>query len=161
MPQAQIPDGFIVRNFVPGHDEEALWQVSNESFAEHHWHHPATLKERVYWTQQPGFRPSDILFACHGDKVVGYCWAGISEAEIARRGIEVGWIHDLGVIPTYQRRSLGRTLLLMGIHYLRQRVSVVELGVEGENRKALPLYESVGFTPYSSQANMEKLLAQR
>lgn len=160
VPQPQIPDGFTVRSFVPGQDEEALWWVSNESFVEHHWHHPATLEELVYWTQQPGFRPSDIFFACDGDKVAGYCWTGISEAEIARRGIAVGWIHDLGVIPAYQRRGLGRTLLLMGIHYLRQRVSIVELSVEGKNRKALPLYESVGFAPYSGQVNMEKLLVQ-
>jgi mycothiol synthase len=159
VPEVQIPAGFTMRNFVPRQDDEALWRVSNESFAEHHWHHQTTLEERVYWTKQPGFLPSDITFACnaHG-QVIGYCWAGISEDEIARRGIEVGWIHDLGVIPAYQRHGLGRALLLTGIHYLRQRVQVVELGVEGKNAKALPLYESVGFERVSGQVNMEKRL---
>ena len=159
MPEAQIPAGFTMRNFVPQQDDEALWRVSNESFAEHHWHHEATLDERVYWTKQPGFLPSDITFACNASgQVVGYCWAGISEDEIARRGINVGWIHDLGVIPAYQRHGLGRALLLTGIHYLRQRVQVVELGVEGKNAKALPLYESVGFRPISGQVDMEKAI---
>ncbi len=158
VPQPQIPTGFAIRNFVPGQDEAALWRVSNESFAEHYWAEEQTLEELVYWTRQPGFHPSDIIFACADEQVVGFCWTEVIEEDIARRGIAVGWVNDLGVIPAYRRRRLGRTLLIMGIHYLRQRVAIVELGVEDQNQKAMPLYESIGFAPYSGQVDMEKKL---
>ena len=57
-------------------------------------------------------------------------------------------------MPEYRGRGLGRALLLVGVNYLRQYVSLVELGVEGKNDTALALYESVGFKVYKGWANM-------
>ncbi len=159
VPAAQLPDGFTLRNHVPEQDDETLWQVSNESFAQHPWFHPSTLEERVYGTQQPGFQPSNILYACNAEgAVAGYCWTSTSEEEMQRRNLLVGWVQELGVIPAYQGRGLGRALLLSGIRYLRQSVEEIELAVEGLNAKALLLYESVGFRICNGQVNMERKL---
>ncbi len=158
--EPQLPAGYSIRTFVRGQDEETLWKVGNAAFAQHHWHTDATLEEVVYSTQWPTFDPAGLFFACFGEEVVGECRTEIHPAEIERRGLRVGWIEDLGVIPAHQGKGLGRALLLTGVQHLRQSVDVVELGVEGKNAQAMPLYESVGFRPYKGEVCMFKRAAE-
>lgn len=149
-----LAEGYSVRTYVPGQDVEVYWRTVNAAFAQHHWHEDLDLAEIEYLTQDPTFSPEGIFFVTHNDEVVGLCYTAVNPGEIARRGISVGWIEDLGVLPTHQGKGLGRFLLVTGIHHLRQQVEVVELGVEGKNPTAMPLYESVGFRPYAGAVAM-------
>lgn len=151
---AVMPEGFTVRTFVPDQDEELLTHVRNVTFAEHYGSVPRTLEEMTYRTKQPDFFPDGLFFAFDGDNVAGFCYTGRDEREWKRRGEKIGHINQLGVAPEYRGRGLGRALLLQGVNYLRQYVSLVELGVEGKNDNALALYKSVGFTLYKGWANM-------
>ena len=155
---AQLPADFSLRTFVPGQDEALFMQVANGTFADHYGHTDHSLEETTYATKRRHFRPDGLFFAFHGDEIAGFCYTAINPDEIARRGIEVGWINMLGVMPAYRRHGLGRVLLLTGVNYLRQFVPIVELGVEGKNAKALPLYESVGFQRSTGNVNMMKVL---
>lgn len=153
--QAQLPLGFSIRTFQPG-DEQLLTDIRNVSFADHYGSTPATIETINYVTHLNDFRPDGLFFAFAGNQPAGYCHAAFSAEEIARRGIEVGWIHMLGVLPQYRRHGIGRALLLTGIHWLRRFVPIVELGVEGKNDKANPLYASVGFVEDNARINMMK-----
>ncbi len=157
--QPQLPPGFTVRTFVRGQDEQAFMEARNASFAEHYASVPRTLDEIIALTNFSYFDPAGLFLAfAENGEVAGLCWTTIDRDEIAARGEEVGWINTLGVVPAYQRHGLGRALLLIGVQHLRQQVPIVELGVEGKNRKALPLYESVGFRQYRGYVHMNRSL---
>ncbi len=158
--QAQLPPGFTVRTFVRGQDEQAFMEARNGSFAEHFGSVQRTLDEIIAITNISEFDPDGLFlaFAANGE-VAGLCWTTIDPDANAARGEEVGWINTLGVVPAYQRLGLGRALLLLGVHHLHQTMQIVELGVEGKNAKALPLYESVGFVRHRGNVNMRKMLS--
>jgi mycothiol synthase len=153
---AVLPEGFTVRTFVPDQDEELFTHVRNVTFAEHYGSVQRTLEEMTYLTKEPHFRSEGLFFAFEGDNIAGFCYTGIDPRECERRGETVGHIHTLGVMPEYRGRGIGRALLLTGVNYLRRDVSLVELGVEGKNRNALGLYESVGFKQHKAWANLKK-----
>jgi mycothiol synthase len=159
-PTPQLPEGYTVRTFVRGRDEELFMLVRNISFAEHFGSIPYPLETATYLTEQENFQPEGLFFAFKDGEIAGYCWASISEEEIANRKMSVGWIHHLGTVPGHRGVGLGRALLLIGIQHLRQRVQIVELGMEGKNAAALKLYESVGFYQQKAWANMVKDLGK-
>jgi len=151
-----MPEGFTVRTFVPDQDEELLTHVRNVTFADHYGSVDRTVEEMTFRTKQPDFFPDGMFFAFEGDNVAGFCYTGRDRREWERRGETIGHIHQLGVVPGYRGCGLGRALLLEGVNYLRQYVSLVELGVEGKNDNALALYKSVGFDLHKGWANMLK-----
>jgi ribosomal protein S18 acetylase RimI-like enzyme len=52
----------------------------------------------------------------------------------------------IGVDPEYQRRGVGKQLLLEGVSYLKGKgIHLVDLTVDSENHAAIILYKSVGF----------------
>ena len=156
IPAPQLPEGYTVRTFVPGQDEELLMRVRNITFAEHFGSIPYTLELTTYLTRQEDFQPDSVFFAFKDGEIAGYCWSAINAEEIARRKMSVGWIHHLGTVPGHRGVGLGRALLLIGVQHLRQSVPVVELGMEGKNTTALNLYESVGFYQQKAWANLVK-----
>jgi mycothiol synthase len=153
---AKMPEGFVTHTFVHDQDEELLTNVRNVTFADHYGSVPRTVEEITYRTKQPDFFADGVFFAFDGDKIAGFCYTSRDQREWERRGETVGHIQLLGVMPEYRGRGLGRALLLEGVNYLRQFVSLVELGVEGKNDNALALYESVGFKVYKGWGNMIK-----
>lgn len=158
VPGAEIPEGITLRTFVPGQDEQLLTHVRNVTFADHYGSVPRTLEEMTHLTRQPEFRPGAVFFAFEGDTIAGFCFNRIDPREEERRGVAVGHVNTLGVVPEYRGRGIGRTLLLASINYLRRHATLVELGVEGKNASALGLYESVGFHRHKGWANMMKKL---
>jgi ribosomal protein S18 acetylase RimI-like enzyme len=66
-------------------------------------------------------------------------------ALIGRRD-EAGWLGGMGTAPRYRRRGLGEQALTAGLAALADRgASVAWLEVIDENRRALALYEKLGF----------------
>jgi mycothiol synthase len=158
---ASMSEGFITHTFVRDQDEELLTHVRNVTFAEHYGSVERTVEEMTYRTKQPDFHASGLFFAFDGDREAGFCYTSRDPREWERRGETVGHIQLLGVMPEYRGRGLGRALLLEGVNYLRQYVSLVELGVEGKNDTALALYESVGFKLHKAWGNMVKKVEVR
>jgi mycothiol synthase len=159
VPEARLPEGFAVRTFVPGQDEELLTHVRNVTFREHYGSVERTVEEMVHLTREEHFRPEAVFFAFDGDEIAGFCLNGIDPREEERRGVSVGHVHTLGVMPSYRGRGIGKALLLISVNYLRRHASLVELGVEGKNENALKLYEGVGFHKHKGWANMVKPLS--
>jgi mycothiol synthase len=154
-----MPEGFTVRTFVPGQDEPLWLKARNVTFADHYGSVERTLEEITHLAHEEHFKPEGLFFAFEGgdeEKLAGFCYNGIDPREAERLGYRVGHVHSLGTVPEYRRRGVGRGLLLYSINYLRPLTDVIELGVEGKNRLALPLYENVGFRQYRAWANMQK-----
>jgi mycothiol synthase len=127
-------------------DEDKLLHIQNRSFADTWGFNPNTVEEIVYRTGLPHCSPEDIILACDGDRVIGYCWTRIyvggAELTINRKGR----IYMLGVDPDYRGRGVGKEVLMAGLAYLRTKdVGIVELTVDGKNEAALALYGSAGF----------------
>ncbi len=99
-----------------------------------------------------------------------YCW-GISAANGALAGFIMGTllalpatathaasgeshILNLAVHPAYQRQGMGRTLLAYFIDQARtQHIASIFLEVRASNKKAIQLYQSMGFVEISIRKN--------
>ena len=75
------------------------------------------------------------------DRLIGFCYGQVWDKELA--------IEELGVIPEYRRRGLGRFLVIRCIEKLIERYADhdarVTIGTDRTNTAALRLYESLGF----------------
>jgi mycothiol synthase len=147
IPEPRLPPGIAVRTWMRGQDDEAVWAVFNEAFADHWDFIPVPLEEWLYWVNLPRFRPELNLLAVAGEEIAGICLCDINEEHIARIGRKEGWVDILGVRRPYRHRGLGRALLLAGLHALKEAgMESAALGVDAESLTgATRLYESVGF----------------
>ena len=63
----------------------------------------------------------------------------------------------MGLDPDYQKKGIGKDILLTGLAHLRNNgIEVVELTVDSGNQAARSLYGSVGFEVYSTTEWYEK-----
>jgi len=140
-------------------EEDKLTQIQNRSFTGTWGFNPNTLEEVTYWTSLSSFSPEDVVLACDGDKVVGYCWTGVTGEGEAATGERKGRILMIGADPEYRGRGVGKKVLLAGLAHLRNKgVRVAELTVDSENQVACALYWSTGFTVQSGSLWYEKVL---
>jgi mycothiol synthase len=138
-------------------DEDELVQIQNRSFTGTWGYNPNTAEEIIYRTNLSGSSPEDVILACDGDRVVGYCWTRTT----CKAGTEVkkGQIFMLGVDPDFRGRGVGEEVLLAGLSYLHSKgLQVVKLTVDSENKAACALYHSVGFKDWTSSLWYEKVI---
>jgi len=136
------------RMFKEASDEELrdALALSNEAFSELFNYSPWPLERLV------NFRDTaeDVLrltFAYSEGRLVGACWSEDSVPYNQEHGLKDGWIDVLAVSKPYRRRGLGKALILDGMDWLLGRgLNVIHLGVDAENKDALGLYESLGFS---------------
>jgi len=146
------------RNLQPGEEGE-LAQFQNYSFADTWGYNPNTAEEIIYWTNLSGSSPEDVVLACEGDKIIGYCWTGITCMGETALGERKGRVFMLGVDPDYRGRGIGNRVLLAGLSRLKSKgLQVVELSVDGENKVARALYQSIGFEIRASTLWYEKVI---
>ena len=132
--------GYEVRHFARG-DEEGLCALQNLAFAGHWGFRPNTTEEVRYLVNTSLCHPDGILLITEGQRMVAYCWT-IDDAVDSNKG----YVRMMGVDPAYRGRGLGRTVLVAGIEYLRERgMKKMELMVDSRNPVAKRLYQSLGF----------------
>ena len=142
----RFADDLVIRWIEPGTDDEAFTELLNTTFRDH----PSPLEvdlatiRRVHGARS--FDPSTILLvapAPERDRPIAFCRVGTSREDDGRLAGEVKLV---GVRHEARGRGIGRELVRWGIEACRERDAVdVYLSVEGENRGALRLYESLGF----------------
>jgi len=139
-------------------EEDKLAQIQNRAFAGTWGYNPDTVEEVTYQTNRKARSLEDVVLTCDGDKVVGYCWTGIT-CEGRAVNERKGRIFMLGVDPDYRGRGVGKRVLLAGLARLKSKaLQVAELTVDGENKVAYALYESVGFKIRASSFWYEKVI---
>ena len=137
------PDGVASVPFREGVDDEEVHEMIYSVWLDVEGH---TLRPLDEWRARllggPWFEQDLVVLARrdHGSGPV----AGVA---LGRRfGTEVGWVSQLAVGRPDRGAGLGRAILVEACHRLGHTgVSVIGLGVEAENERALGLYRSVGF----------------
>ena len=154
------PGAYIIRNLRQG-EEQLLTDIQNRSFADAWGFNPNTRDEIAYRINLSSCSPKNIIVAFRGDKPVGYCWTRMLSEKNRSAGIMTGEIHMLGVDPDFQKKGIGRKVLLAGLSYLKNNgIAIVELTADSENRGGLRLYKSVGFKELMKTEWYEKTLSQ-
>ncbi len=156
-------DGFESRTAVewrylqPGQEDE-LARLQNRAFADAWGYNPNTAETIAFRISQSSSSPRDIVLAYDQGRAVGCCWTGIT-CEEGTPSVRRGRIHMLGVDPNQRGKGMGRELMVIGINRLRERgLRVAELTVDGENKAACALYESLGFDIQARTLWYEKLI---
>jgi mycothiol synthase len=142
-----------------GGEEDKLVGIQNRSFADTWGFNPNTLEEIIYRIGLPNCSPKDVILACDGDNVIGYCWTRIypGETKVARDG--KGRIYMLGVDPDHRGKGIGKDVLLAGLCCLKSKgLGMVELTVDSKNKTACALYQSTGFQIRAKSLWYEKVL---
>jgi ribosomal protein S18 acetylase RimI-like enzyme len=141
-PVAEPPIGVSLRTGDAGDDEVIAYGVLDEAFRENFGYEPISQED---WLEEfkgwPSYDPTLTVLAFEGDRPVG-----ISINNAADDGI--GWVADLGVLPGWRRRGIGKALLLRSFAELAARGQrAVRLGVDSENASgATHLYQGAGMT---------------
>jgi ribosomal protein S18 acetylase RimI-like enzyme len=157
-------EGLTFRNFTRPADNERFREAYNNSFIDHFefhavpqelWDHqlgrPQTRPE-LSWVAEPQGAPGTLA---------GFCICEIEDEE-KRKGRPEGWIALLGTVRGWRGIGLGRSLLLRGLHSLKEAgMDTALLGVDSESPTgANRLYESVGFTVRSKEVMLKSPLAE-
>jgi mycothiol synthase len=144
LPSSPLPDGFTLRAFRPGQDDDAWLAINAAAFAHHAeqgaWQ-VADLQQRM---AEPWFDPAGFLLLADDatGELAGFHWTKVHPAEQP-----VGEVYVVGVAPGYQGRGLAKPLTLAGLQHLRGRgLARVMLYVDGDNDAAVRTYSGLGFT---------------
>ncbi|WP_265520307.1 mycothiol synthase [Oerskovia flava] len=154
-----VPDGYRLRTFVPGADDEAWLAVNARAFAEHPEQGRMTLADLRARQAEPWFDPEgfflierDIGSGTERDvehdgasdgadqHLAGFLWTKVPG------GSSEGEIYVVGVDPDAQGAGLGKVLTAVGLAHLAGRgLDRAVLYVDGDNAAALRTYERAGF----------------
>jgi mycothiol synthase len=155
----EVTSKYLIRSFLPGIDDQAFLELNNKVFTDHPdqggWS-KSDLAVRVSeeWFDEKGF------FVCEDEgKLIGFCWTKIHGAHThshlgneADHGHEaIGEIYVLAVDPACKGKGIGKDLTTTGLNHLKyQGLSSAMLYVGVENKAALNLYRSLGFSDFGS-----------
>ncbi len=154
-----LPEGFSVRSFERGRDDEAWVALNAAAFATHPEQGRLTVADLHERMMQPWFDAAGFLLVQDdaAGRVVAFHWTKVehgsgqphgSGEDDVRSG--TGEVYVVGVDPAYQGRGLGGPLTGLGLaHLARRGLEQVDLYVDGENTAARRTYERLGFTDAS------------
>ncbi|GAB3159025.1 mycothiol synthase [Myceligenerans halotolerans] len=157
-----VPDGYVLRTFRPGADDDAWLRLNARAFASHPEQGRLTSEDLSARQEKPWFDPKGffLLFPASDDggeapragsspepgpgvAPVAFIWTKI---EAGRPGSRDGEIYAIGVAPEAQGEGLGRLMTDIGLaHLARAGVDRAVLYVEGDNAPALATYKRAGF----------------
>ncbi|MEU6540585.1 mycothiol synthase [Streptomyces sp. NPDC047000] len=138
-----LPEGVVVRTFVPGQDDAAWLAVNSAAFAHHPEQGSLTQRDLDDRMSQPWFDPRGFFLAFRDDELIGFHWTKVHAEE------QLGEVYVLGVRPGAQGGGLGKALTVIGLRHLAaERVPTAMLYVDADNRAAVAVYERLGFRTY-------------
>jgi len=143
-PEAVVPQGYAVRTFEPGRDEDAWLALNAAAFA----HHPeqgslrrADLDQR---TAEPWWDPAGLILVVEADApdvIAASHWTKVDPP-----GGDVGEVYVVAVSPDRQGQGLGRAVTVLGLDHLRSLgLDRVVLYVDEDNVAAVRTYAALGF----------------
>ena len=142
IPEPEPPSGFVVRPLAGEHETDAYVAAHRAAFGSANmtadWRR-ATLRARRY---VPAL---DLVAVAPDGAVVGFCVCWITPPLAGRR---MAQIEPLGILPDYQRRGLGRALLLEALRRAQAHgADRMHVNAESYNDASRGAYEAVGFRP--------------
>src|SRR5699024_2742234 len=136
-----VPQGYTIRTFQPGTDDQAWLQLNATAFADHPEQGQLTQADLDARKAEDWFDPAGFFIAEDANAIpVGFHWTKIPV------GASSGEVYAVGVDPAAQGTGLGKALTLHGMNHLaRSELEKIVLYVDDENRPAVNLYNSLGF----------------
>ncbi len=142
-----LPRGFNEVGFDRGRSDEVA-EVWHQAYAAYRpeWSAAERDQDLSEWKADGSAFPEELaryhVAVEHEGRIVGVCRGGDPTVGMA--------INELAVLPSYQRKGIGKVLLLRCIQRLRETASTPEarihLSTNRTYRAALSLYCSLGFT---------------
>jgi mycothiol synthase len=153
LPVAHPPAGFVLRGGVHGEELEPYQELHQAVFD--------GISMGLDYHRSPAYEPDlDLIAVDATGTFVAFCLCELTEVADSGGEYTVGEIGVIGTRPTHQGRGLGRTLLLTGMHWLKERGATgVFLETEQADTPALRLFTSVGFRRVSAWQWMTKEIA--
>jgi mycothiol synthase len=147
LPGPQAPPGIQLRPYVRGTDDKSAVQTLNEAFAADWEYVPVTEDQWSRWLDAPQWSADLCLVAADGDELVGLCLCLVDEDRIQWLGRKDGYVDTLCVRPCYQRKGVGRALLLYALEALHAAGMVsATLDTDEDNLTQAPrFYRQLGF----------------
>jgi mycothiol synthase len=146
VPEAEFPEGIILRTYNPETDAEAVYRAEQDAFRDHFGFVEEPFQEGLkrwkYNREHEGFDPTLYFLAMDGDEIAGINLCRPHSFYDPDRG----WVRSLGVRRRWRKRGLGLALLRHSFNeFYRRGKRKVGLGVDAENLTgALRIYEGAG-----------------
>jgi ribosomal protein S18 acetylase RimI-like enzyme len=138
-------EGLKIRRFIKGKDEGLWLKIWNAAFQDYNEDEfrPQTIKDMEIREKDPNFDPQGIFIAETHVKPVGMVNAFVDK----QRKEKKGFVNNLGVVPEFRRRGIGRELVNTALQSLKERgMETAEAEWVRENKPACKLFESMGFS---------------
>jgi mycothiol synthase len=143
-PVAVVPEGYAVRHFEPGRDEDAWLAANAAAFASHPEQGSLTRRDLEQRMTQPWWDPTGLILvvdAADPDRIGAFHWTKVDPPDGT-----TGEVYVVGVSPDRQGEGLGKAVTILGLDHLRTRgLREVILYVDEENLAAVHTYASLGF----------------
>ncbi len=138
----EFPNGFELRTFRDGIDENSWCSIINEAFEHTLGHVRMTPQKIADWRIDPSYISGGMKILWHNEKPVATA-AMIKEIV---NGEEAIFIEAIAVLNSFQGKGLGKNILRAGIEFAKNYgAKKVMLSVNGENEKAAEMYFREGF----------------
>lgn len=149
LPVPELLNGFFFRPVNGESEVHALVDLHQAAFGTGHM----TQEYRLAMMHTLGYdRQLDLVCVAPGGELAAFCVAHIDSEENERIGQKAGWTDPLGVHPNFQRRGLGKAILMQGLRALQSRgMELAQLGTSSENIAMQHLAESLGFEVLSEK----------
>ena len=139
---SQWAPGITVRAFVPGQDEQVVYQVDEDASKDKGYHAPLSFDD---WAKRMSlntaeFDPSLWFLACRGDEIVGVA------LNLYVSTTQTVWVDHLSVLRQWRNLGIGKALLLHSFaEFHRRGIPRVRLSVDSKSLTNAPrLYARVG-----------------
>ncbi|WP_409341453.1 GNAT family N-acetyltransferase [Paenibacillus sp. MBLB4367] len=142
LPPLQLHSGYSVRTYRPGDD--TAWNGIIKASFQKEYDFAKHISER------DAFKPERVLFVCHDDRPVATACAWHKSAW----GEQTGYLHMVGVLPSYSGKKLGHIVSLAALQQMVKegRKSAV-LHTDDYRIPAIVTYLKLGFHPQMAHEN--------
>jgi ribosomal protein S18 acetylase RimI-like enzyme len=160
IPDLPLPDGFALRPIDPTDRtmHRRVFDAAIVAFADHWGDSESDGSESSFeaFVGDPLVRPDLWRVAFHGDEIAGQILNFLDPAH--DDGTVIGWTESISVQPEFRRRGIARALLAESLRTVRDAGATrAALGVDtGNTRRALDLYESLGFRIVSESIEYQR-----
>lgn len=143
IPELSLPEGYEIRAFRTGIDESVWCEVRNNAFAKLKGSEtPITPEMVTKMISEEDNIEGGLMILYHKDKAIGVVRGAMDEYEDS----PIMNIGPLAIIPEYQGKGLGRSLLRAALHFAKNNsYKRTILCVNAENERAKELYLQEGF----------------
>ncbi len=150
VPAPAFPAGVTTETWSDAIDVDDYVAFANASFEGHPTPLGLTPDIVRHVAGLPDFVPEGVLVLREGTGSRAGPMIGFTKTErvVESDGRRVGYVSQIGVVPAWRGKGLGRELMRWGIARLRaDGADAVQLAVEAWNERALGLYRRTGFEP--------------